>query len=232
MVDLERSGWEPDNPATVEDQLHWFINEGEVAFRSRDHEVALKWYEKVMTAARSEAWSQGGDQPDWVVYARFRRAETLALQGRSDEALPAMRSVADDYAEDPLGCLAVTLLDGYDDGSGAYAAARGVAAMQSENLYEHLYNERSGALRFPMNASGILYPGAGLVAYLEAHPLPMNDTEELLAGLREIGFAAEDVQHERIGMTYTEMTITLKLPDVPNGGERVVLWTLGGYSGH
>ena len=233
-VDLEQSAWEPDLPITVEDRLRWFTNEGETAFRAGEYVTALAWTDRVLAPAASEGWTPADDQPDWAGYARFRHAETLALQRRADEALAEMQAVAANYADDPLGLLAAAFLEGYGDGSAPDAPARGVAAMQAVDLYSHLYYERGEALRFPMDAGGILYPGAGLAAYLDAHPGLDDDADRLLAGLQEAGFAAEAVRLKSAGdevVAGGEVLVVLRLPDAPNAEGALMEWVLARSAG-
>lgn len=224
-VDLEQSNWGAEPPVTFEDRLRWLTNEGEAAFRSGEYGPALLRMDQVLGLAASEGWTPEDGQPDWAGYARFRRAETLALEGRTGEALADMRAVVVDYAGDPLGALAVAFLDGYGDGGNPDAPARGVATMQAVDLYSHFYYERGGALAFPMDVGGILYPGAGLAAYLEARPDLEGDSEGLLAGLREVGFAAERV------VVDGEVLVELWLPNAPDAGRVLVPWTLARSDG-
>lgn len=213
QVDLEQSGWEsgsePGLPVTAEDRLRWLTNEGEAAFRAGRYEEAVPWYEQVLAEAGAEDWQPGEGEPDWAAYAAFRRAEALLLLGQGDEGLPAMEAVATDMEGDLLGELARAFLQGYGSGQDPDAAARGVAAMQGGDLYAHLYYERSGALRFPMEASGILYPGAGMAAYLNAHPDLAGDLPALRAGLAEIGFHVGGVLAHENG----DLSIIVPLPN-------------------
>jgi len=229
-VDMEQSGWGTEGlPITVEDRLRWLTNEGEAAFRAGEYEVAVQRYEQVLALAAAENWTPEHSQPDWPGYVRLRRAETLALMGRSGEALAEMQAVTEDYAGDLLGELATAFLSGYGDGSARDAPARGVAALQTlgAGLYHYFYHEECKALCFPLEAAGILYPGAGLAAYLDAHPEMAGDARALQAGLREIGFPAEDVRLERDDETANgKAIITLRLPDAPNAEEALVEWRL------
>ena len=232
IVDLERSGWGEGMPITVEDRLRWFTNLGEESFRSGEYGAALQQYDSVLALAASEGWTPEVGQPDWSGYSRFRRAETLALLGRSDEALADMQAVAAGYAGDPLGELAEAFLAGYGDGRATDAPARGIAAMQTVDLYSHFYYERGGALCFPMEASGILYPGVGLTAYLNVHPELLEDAEELQAGLNAIGFSFEDVRLEGSGgVVEGRVLIDLRLPDAPNANGALATWTLARSAG-
>lgn len=226
-VDPERSGWGTGMPITVEDRLRWLTNQGEGAFRSGEYEVALQQYDSVLALAASEGWAPELGQSDWSGYSRFRRAETLALLARPDETLADMQAVAAGYAGDPLGEVAEAFLAGYGDGSALDAHARGIAAMQTVDLYSHFYYERGGALCFPMDASDILYPGAGLTAYLDAHPELLKDTEGLQAGLAAIGFSVEGVRLESgDGAVEDRVLIDLRLPSAPNAGGKLATWTL------
>jgi hypothetical protein len=233
-VDLERSDWGPDDPPTTGDQLRWFTNEGEHAFRHGDYDAALRWYNQALGLAAAEGWAPGDEDPDWLGYAAFRRAEALLLHGGQDPDVPAgyapdgltaMQAVAEAYQGDVLGELANAFLDGYAGGSDEDAGAGGVAAMQSVDLYTHFYYEGSnepGALRFPMDAGGVLYPGAGLAAYLMAHPDLADDPEALSDGMIKAGFAAEEVEEAQGG----QVQIGLRLPDAPNADGRLAFWTL------
>jgi hypothetical protein len=234
-VDLERSGWGPEAPPiTVEDRLRWFTNEGEQDFRSGEYEAARGWYDQVLALAAAEGWAPADGQPDWTGLVRFRRAESLALEARPDEILTEMQAIADEYTDDLLGELATAFLASYGDGGASDAAARGVAAMQRVDLYTHFYNERGGALRFPMDAGGVLYPGAGLAAYLDAYPELVGDREALLEGLRQVGFAAEQVWFESAGdetVASGKVVVALRLPDAPNAGGALVSWALARSGG-
>jgi len=163
----------------------------------------------VLRQAEAVNWQPGEDEADWRAYAAFRRAETLLLLGRSDDGLSAMEAVATDMEGDLLGDLARAFLQGYGSGEDPDAVARGVAAMQRGDLYAHLYYERGGALRFPMEASGILYPGAGMAAYLNAHPDLAGDLPALRAGLAEIGFHVGGVLADENG----DLSIIIPLPN-------------------
>jgi hypothetical protein len=215
--------WGPQPQETPEDWLRWTVNEGEGALRAGAYTAALEQYEQALGMAEAQGWTPEDDQPDWAGYTRFRKAETLALLGRDAEALDEMSALAEVYAGDLLGALAAAFLSGYEgtpQGS-PDAAARAVAAMQGVDLYNHLTYERGGALRFPMDAAGVLYPGAGLAAYLDAHPELASDPQNLLAGLQAVGFDATDVK--LVGM---EMQVTLRLPQASNTEGALVVWRL------
>jgi len=236
QVDLEQSAWEsgsePGLPVTAEDRLRWLTNEGEAAFRAGQYEEAVPSYEQVLAEAGAEDWQPETDEPDWAAYAAFRRAEALLLLGQAEyyrpsaSGLSAMQAVAREMDGDLLGELARAFLDGYGDGvaplTGPDAAARGVAAMSAVDLYDHFYYERPGALRFPMDAAGILYPGAGLAAYLNAHPQLAGDPAGLHAGLEDVGFAVEEVAMLDSG----DLRITLRPPGMPYAGQDLVPWLL------
>lgn len=192
-VDLEASGWGPEMPPTVEDRLRWLTNEAEVLFRSGEYEQSVRGYDAVLHLADEEDWQPGEGEGDWPALAAFRRAEALLLGGNAGQGREEMAAVAESYADDMLGELARAFLEGYASASGPEAAARGVAAMQDVPLWDHFYYEEPGALRFPMDAAGILYPGAGLAAYLQAHPELAADPSALQAGLMEAGYDVVDV---------------------------------------
>ena len=229
-VDLEQSAWQPGLPLKTGDRLRWLTNEGEEVFRAGQYEEAVQRYEEVLRQAEADDRHQEEQEPDWRAYAAFRRAETLLLLGQASSGLPAIQAVATEMEGDLLGELARTFLQGYGDGSSPDAAARGVAAMQAVDLYPYFYYERAGALRFPMDADGILYPGAGLAAYLNAHPDGSTELAEVLArnpsalraGLRAIGFAVEEVTLVEGG----DLRITLRLPDVPYADGDLAPWLL------
>lgn len=235
QVDLAQGVWEAGGPggaALAVDRLRWLTNEGEAAFRAGRYGDALPWYEQVLAEAGAEGWQPEGDEPNWPIYAAFRRAEALLLQGGPASGLPEMDSVVTAMAGDLLGELARAFLQGYGQGAAPAAgpeeaAARGVAAMGAVDLYAHFYYERPGALRFPMDAGGILYPGAGLAAYLNAHPELAADPTGLRAGLEEIGFPVEDLALLEDG----NLRITLRLPDLPYAGEEPVAWRFSRQEG-
>lgn len=236
QVDLEQSAWEsgsePGLPVTAEDRLRWLTNEGEAAFRAGQYEEAVPLYEQVLAEAGAEDWQPGEGEPDWAAYAAFRRAEALLLLGQAEYSRPsasglsAMQAVAREMDRDLLGELARPFLEGYGDGvaplTGADAAARGVAALQDVDLHSHFFQEEPGALRFPMNADGILYPGAGLAAYLNARPNLAGDLAGLRAGLVEIGFAVVEVAPA----AGSDLRILLRLPSMPYGSPNLAPWLL------
>lgn len=160
-VDLEHSAvWGSGLGETmVEDRLRWLVNEGETRFRSGEYEQSLSWYETALDLAEAEAWEPVKREPHWAAYAAFRRAQVLLLLGQTAEGLPAMQAVAAAWEGDLLGKLARAFLNGYGDGTMENAGHRGILAMYDVNLKTHFYYERSGALRFPMNAEGILFSG-------------------------------------------------------------------------
>jgi hypothetical protein len=211
--------WGPPPDETTEDRLRWTVNEGEQAFRAGDYTTALEQTERVLSIAQATGWSPEEGQPDWAGYARFRRAETLALLGRSGEATQETHAVAEAYAGDMLGELAAAFMAGYAGGGPAVGlgAVQGLGA----DLYSHFYYEQAGALRFPMDAPGILYPGAGLAAYLDAHPELAGDGGGLVAGLQGIGYDAVDA-----AWGDGEVQVVLHLPDAPNAEGASVLWRL------
>jgi len=232
-VDLERSGWSSDAPLNGGDRLRWFTNEGERAFRRGEYDQALDWYNHVLRLAAEEEWTPGEDEPNWAKYTAFRRAAVLLLRGQPDEdpptgyamdGLAAMQAIADQHQDDVLGKLADAFLEGYGDGSGGDAAARGVATMQRVDLYTYFYEsgDQAGVLQFPLDAPGILYPGAGLAAYLNANPNMVDDPEALRTGLADAGFAVEDVKRAEDEVIH----ITLRLPDAPNVEDQPMEWTL------
>lgn len=191
-VDLERSGWGPEASITMSDRLRWLINEAETTFRMGDYEVALEEYERAL--AMAETWSRESGEPDWAGVARFRRGEILLLLGRTEEARAELRAVADTYADDLLGELAAACLSGAE-GDSPDAPARCIAAMQQIQLWYRM-EERCGrgALCFPLHSTGILYPPAGLTAYLNAHPELAGDPEAIRVGLEAMGFALDKIQ--------------------------------------
>lgn len=219
-VDLEQGAL--GLPVTTGDRLRWLANEGEAVFRAGGYDKAVQRYEEVLRLAEAENWRGNGQEADWQAYAAFRCAETFLLLGQPSSGLPAMQAVATEMDGDLLGELAQAFLEGYGDGSSPDAAARGVAAMQAVDLYTHFYYERTGALRFSMDANGILYPGAGLAAYLIAHPNLIGNLSALRAGLLEIGFSVEEVVPVEGG----DLRITLRLPDAPNADGDIVPWLL------
>ena len=192
-VDLSRSADGPDVPVTASDRLRWWINEGETAFRAGDYEVALEKYGQAL--AMAETWSRQPYEPDWRGVARFRRGEILLLMGRSDEAWAELRAVAGTYAGDLLGELAAACLSGAGEEDSPDAPARCIAEMQKIHLW-YLMDEQCGksALCFPLYSISVLYPPAGLTAYLNAHPELGEDPEAVRAGLQLVGFVVESVR--------------------------------------
>ncbi|MBO9369470.1 MAG: tetratricopeptide repeat protein [Chloroflexi bacterium] len=197
-VDLDHSADGPHIPVTISDRLRWETNEGETAFRAGDYEVALERYGKVL--AMAETWSRESYEPDWRGVARFRRGEILLLMGRTEEARAEMRALAGTYAGDLLGELAAACLAGASDNNSPEAPARCIAAMQKINLW-HLMDEQcgKGALCFPLYSTGVLYPPAGLTAYLNAYPELGEDPEAVRVGLQSVGFIVERVQRTESG---------------------------------
>jgi hypothetical protein len=215
-VDLSGSAWGPEMQPTVEDRLRWLTNEAEALFRSGDYEQAVAGYDGVLRLSAEENWQPAEGEADWPALAAFRRAEAFLLGDNDVEGVEAMAAVAEHYAGDLLGELAASFLEGYGAGSGPEAASRGVAAIQGVPLYDHFYYEEPGALRFPMDAAGILFPGAGLAAYLDAHPWLASDAEGLQAGLGEAGY---DVVEVALVDGSSEVQVMLAAPQLPYEGE-------------
>lgn len=191
------------------DQLRWQINDGELAFRAGDAAVALVAYNAALTLAASENWSPEGDEPDWRAVAAFRRALTLTLLDTEDpdppadypaDDLTALQDIVTTYQGDILGELAVAFLDGYGDGVGRAAVARGFGAMQRIDLDGYfLDSPQAGTLRFPVDAS-LLYPVGGVIAYLNAFPDATTDTSALQTTLIELGFPVLALQQDDDGL--------------------------------
>lgn len=223
-VDLEHNDGHLGSPAEIGDQLRWLTNQGEEAFRAGLYEEAVRSYEQVLSEADAHNWQRPEWDADWRAYAAFRRAETLLLQA-NPAGLPAMEAVASSLKGDILGELAGAFLQGYGDGSKPDAAARGVVAMQAVDLYGYFYNRSEGTLVM-MDADGILYPAAGLAAYVNAHLDLIDDLPALEAGLREIGLPAEvSVPGEGT------LRFTLLVSDAPNAYGELEPWLLTDQEG-
>lgn len=158
-VDMSQSGWGPERKITAEDQLRWLTNAAETAFRFGRLDEALQGCDKALAFAAAESWGPARDQPDWVGFLRFRRAQTLARLGRAVEAQRSLEAVGSEYAGDLLGELAAAFLAGYGDGSGPDPTDAACAALQplDQRLREHFHRDGEGALQFPMTASGVLW---------------------------------------------------------------------------
>lgn len=186
-----------DLPATTEDRLRWGVNEGETAFRAGEYHSALAHYNEALALAWAENWTPDSTQPDWRGVAALRRAQTLLLLRENDPAPPAnyapngltaMQTLLASYQSDKLGELARAFLDGYGDGSSGDAVIRAIAAMQRVDLYSYFYaGTEDRALRFPVDAD-LLYPMAGVTAYLNRYPETAADPAGLRAALVELGF--------------------------------------------
>lgn len=230
-VDTERSAWEPDLVADTSERLRWLTYESEEAFRTGRYEEAVLRYEEVLRLADEDSWLPGDWETNWRAYAAFRHAESLLFQDPTQSdlqgALRSMQAVASEMEGDLLGELAQAFLKGYGDRSSPTAAARGVAAMQAVDLYSHFYHGGKGTLQYPLDAGGILYPGAGLTAYLNAHPDLAHDSSALLVSLQAIGYTAEEVTPVEDG----SLRITLRLPDVPRADGNLIAWLLTDESG-
>jgi hypothetical protein len=230
-VDLQTGAWGPEMPPTVEDLLRWLTNEAEIPFRGGEYEQAITGYDAVLRLAKEDGWQPGEGEGNWPALAAFRRAEAMLLAGEVEGGREAMAAVAEVYADDRLGELARSFLDGYGQASGPEAAAWGVAAMQEVPLYDHFYYEEPGALRFPMDAAGVLYAGAGLAAYLQAHPELAGDPKALQAGFAEAGYDVVEVTLAEGG----GVQIALAPPEVAHeGGPPPSSWLLapGGEGWH
>ena len=229
-VDLEHSDSDPTKIAPLSYRLHWLTNEGEQAYRQGDYDTALLRYNQVLTLAGESAWQPGRQEVGWPTYAAFRRALTLMLRGQADasppagwpaEGLASLQAVAADES-DPLGGLAVAFLSAYDDDT-PLGLAQGIAAMQSVDIYRLFYDGVPGPLVFPINdPNGIVYPGAGLTAYLNAQPQPLTEADEIQRGLLANGFAVEKLDLNQAGI----LQVTLRTPSASSAKERLVDWVL------
>jgi hypothetical protein len=161
-VNLEQSAWGPEMEITTEDRLRWLTNEGETAFRRAEYEEALAGYDEALAFAEAQGWRPADGEPDWVGFLRFRRAQIQAYLGQVDAVRSGMLRLATDYEDDLLGELATAFLSGYGDGgeeeAAASAAAKAHAALLrlEERVRDHFYNERPGALRFPIQDVDLL----------------------------------------------------------------------------
>lgn len=229
-IDLEHSESDTTKSAPLSYQLHWLTNEGEQAYRQGDYDTALLRYNQVLTLAKKAAWQPGQQEADWPTYAAFRRALTLMLRGQADaspptgwpaEGLASLQAVAADES-DPLSGLAITFLSAYDDDT-PLGLAQGIAAMQTVNFYRLFYDGIPGPLVFPIDdPDGIIYPGAGLAASLNAQPQPLTDVGEIQRGLLASGFAVEKIDLNQVEV----VQITLRTPGASSAKERLVDWML------
>ncbi|MGC9522031.1 MAG: hypothetical protein ACP5HG_09140 [Anaerolineae bacterium] len=184
-VDLAQSAWGPEMEITPEDRLRWLTNAGEVAFRRAEYEEAVDGYDEALAYAETQDWRPADDEPDWIGFLRFRRAQVLAYLGQTEAARTGMQRLATDYEDDLLGELAAAFLAGYGDSSREDAPAEAHAALLplEERLRDHFYNERPGALRFPLQADHMLCcePGSRAAAAYDGASWPQ------VGGLFEAG---------------------------------------------
>ena len=155
-------------------------NVGEAAFRRGACEEAITAYRQVIENKALKP--DEGESPDWVGFAWFRIGECSALLGREADARAALERA---QASGPdLDGLASRLLAVYQtDG-----AARALASLLETDLPRRMYEGRSGNLAFPLDAVGVLYPGAALAAFVQSHPEALQRSDEgLVATLRAHG---------------------------------------------
>lgn len=157
------------------------FNVGEAAFRRGACDEATPAYQKVIDDPSLKP-DEGSPGPDWVALAWFRIGECQAIQGRPADARAALEKAR--AAGPALGDLASRFLAAYR-GSDAVAA---LGALLSSDLPDLMYEERAGNLGFPLDAPGVLYPGAALAAFARAHPDALQRSgSDLVAALKASG---------------------------------------------
>jgi hypothetical protein len=170
--------------STLEDRLRWGVNEGERLYRRGDFSAAVPLYEAVRELAAAEGWTPPDALTDWDAFAAFRLMALAALTG--DDPMPLAEELLAVYGDTILGGLVRTFMNAYGDGTIANAAARGIAAMQNVDLATAIFNDEAVPLLFPVDARGVQYPAAGVVAYLQNNPAALVNT--LADDLTALGF--------------------------------------------
>jgi hypothetical protein len=187
-------------PETVRQQ----INTAESIFRKGELERALIAYRRAIEDAGLEQ-EPATSQVAWRTYAQFRIGEIDAMRGNAEGARAAMTKVKE--AGSALGDLATAFLEGFANGN----VSRGLATVQRVNLHEQFYFENSGNLGFPMDASGVLFPGLAVAAYLNANPdVSQGSGEDLTGKLRDVGLnVASSATVDLAGDGHPEVVVVL-----------------------
>lgn len=142
-------------PATQRQQA----NLAEAAFRAGNWQLAIERYQRLLDDASLQA--EPNVEVDFIAFAHLRLGQLFALTGGADAALAELRLAAE--AEPFIGDLALAFREGYAlEGD----ASAGWAAMLKVPLYRAIYEEKAGNLGWPAEATSVLWPGAGLAAFL------------------------------------------------------------------
>ena len=157
------------------------FNVGEAAFRRGACEEAIPAYRRLIDEPALKP-DEGEKTTDWVGFAWLRIGECSALLGRQAEARTAMEKARG--AGPALGDLAGKFLAAYQAGD----VARALGALLSTDLARLMYEEKAGNLTYPLDATGVLYPGAALAAFAQGHPEALQrQGDELLVALKAAG---------------------------------------------
>jgi hypothetical protein len=150
------------------------FNRAEVAFRQGDWAAAITRYRVVTEdpALKSEQY----EKTNWPALTWLRIGESQALLGDLGDARASLSQAV--AAGGTIGGLASAFgaALGQPDG-----VVRGFAAIQASSVMQQLPSHTAGNLDFDLDAPGLLWLGAALAAYLDAHP---NAAGESAATLR------------------------------------------------
>jgi len=162
------------------------FNVAEVDFQRRDYGAAIAAYEKVFqdAALRVEEETAG---VDWVALAHFRLGQCRAMLGQEEQAGQELAIAAE--AGPALGDLAGTFSSSYQPPDGL---VRAWGALQGAGLYEKVYEGQAGNLGAPVDAFQLLFPGAGVAAYLDEHPEVIEQGgDAIVSALGDLGLTIE-----------------------------------------
>ncbi|MCZ7573196.1 MAG: tetratricopeptide repeat protein [Ardenticatenaceae bacterium] len=155
-----------DPPASQRQQA----NLAEAAFRAGNWQAAIERYQRLIDDSSLQV--EPTVAVDFVPFAHLRLGQLFALTGQYDAALAELRLAG--QAEPFIGDLALAFREGYaPEGN----VAAGWANMLKVPLYRAIYEEQAGNLGQPAEATAVLWPGAGLAAFLNvpSEALAMTD---------------------------------------------------------
>lgn len=147
-------------------------NLAEAAFRAGNWQAAIERYQQLLADPGLQV--EPNVEIDFVAFAHLRLGQLFALTGQFDAALAELRLAG--QAEPSIGDLALAFREGYAPEANASA---GWATMLKVPLYRAIYEGKAGNLGEPAGATGVLWPGVGLAAFLNvpSEVLAMTDAE-------------------------------------------------------
>jgi hypothetical protein len=206
-----------DSPVSQRDAF----DRGEFSFRRGDYAAAILRYRQVIDTKSLKA--DPGAKTNWIALAWFRIGESQALLHDLPSASASLGKAVD--AGGSIGALAKT----FRDSMGQYdGLTRAFAAIQASDIATQLAQGKAPDLGIEVDATGLLWPGPGVAAYLEAHPGVETASDAWVkSNLQSLGMRVTDLISDDYEGNFGNDYVAL-LPV----GTATTAWVMSGRGGH